>query len=92
MSTDRRMDKEEVVHVYNRILLGYKKNKFESILVRWMNLELYSLLRRNGACSIKLPPVVVRRVVTRPVYIVFVKATNLIRELSHISLQNSKTG
>ena len=39
MSTDRRMDKEEVVHVYNRILLGYKKNKFESILVKWMNLE-----------------------------------------------------
>ena len=73
-------------------LLSQKSNKFESVLVRWMNLELYSLLRRNGACSIKLPPVVVRRVVTRPVYIVFVKATNLIRELSHISLQNSKTG
>ena len=28
----------------------------------------------------------------KAVYIVFVKATNLIRELAHISLQNSKTG
>ena len=54
-----------------------KRNKFESVLVRWMNLEPYSLLRRNGACCIKLPPVVVRRVITRPVYTVFVKATTL---------------
>ena len=30
------MDKEDVVHIYNGILVIQKK-KFESILVRWMN-------------------------------------------------------
>ena len=34
------MDKEVVVHIYNGILLSLKRNKFESVLVRWMNLEL----------------------------------------------------
>ena len=33
------MDKETVGHVYNRILLNYKKSKFEPVLVRWINLE-----------------------------------------------------
>ena len=33
------MDKEVVVHVNNRILLTIKRNKFESVLVRWINLE-----------------------------------------------------
>ena len=33
------MDKEVVVHTHNGILLSHKKNKFESVLVRWMNLE-----------------------------------------------------
>ena len=33
------MDKEDVVHTYNRILLSQKKNEFESVLVKWMNLE-----------------------------------------------------
>ena len=28
-----------MVHIYNRIL-AIKKNTFESLLVRWMNLEL----------------------------------------------------
>ena len=32
------MDKEVVVHIHNGILLGYKK-EFESVLMRWMNLE-----------------------------------------------------
>ena len=31
--------KEDVVHIYNGILLSHKKNAFESVLVRWMNLE-----------------------------------------------------
>ena len=26
-------------HTHNGILLSHKKNKFESVLVRWMNLE-----------------------------------------------------
>ena len=33
------MDKEDVVHIYDGILLSHKKNAFESVLVRWMNLE-----------------------------------------------------
>ena len=33
------MDKEAVVHTHNGILLSHKKNAFESVLMRWMNLE-----------------------------------------------------
>ena len=33
------MDKEIVVHIYSGILPSHKKNEFESVLVRWMNLE-----------------------------------------------------
>ena len=33
------MDKEDVVNIYNAILLSHIKNKFESIPVKWMNLE-----------------------------------------------------
>ena len=32
------MDKEAVVHIYNGIL-AIKRNTFESVLRRWMNLE-----------------------------------------------------
>ena len=39
MSIDRRMDKEVVVHIHNGILLNHKRNTFESVLMRWMNLE-----------------------------------------------------
>ena len=35
----RWIDKEGVIHKYNGILLSHKKNEFESVLVRWMNLE-----------------------------------------------------
>ena len=28
-----------MVHTYNGILFSHKKNKLESVLVRWMNLE-----------------------------------------------------
>ena len=35
----RQMDKEIVVHIRNGRLLNYKKNTFESVLMRWMNLE-----------------------------------------------------
>ena len=34
------MDKEIVVHIYNGILLSHKRNIFESVLTRWMKLEL----------------------------------------------------
>ena len=33
------MDKEVAVYIHNGILLDYKKNAFESVLVRWMKLE-----------------------------------------------------
>ena len=33
------MDKEVVVHIHNGILLSHKRNAFESVLMRWMNLE-----------------------------------------------------
>ena len=32
------MDKENVVHIHNGIL-AIKRNTFESVLMRWMNLE-----------------------------------------------------
>ena len=34
------MDKEVVVHIHNGILLSHKRNTFESVLMRQMNLEL----------------------------------------------------
>ena len=33
------MDKENVVHIYNEILLSHKKECIESVLMRWMKLE-----------------------------------------------------
>ena len=33
------MDEEVVVRIYNGILLSHKMNTFESVLMRWMNLE-----------------------------------------------------
>ena len=39
MSIDRWMDKE-VVHIYTmEYYSAIKRNKFESVLIRWMNLE-----------------------------------------------------
>ena len=32
-------DKEVVVRIYNETLFSHKQNEFESVLVRWMNLE-----------------------------------------------------
>ena len=33
------MEKEEVAHIYNGILLGHKRNEIELFVVRWMDLE-----------------------------------------------------
>ena len=33
------MDKEVAVHIHNGILVSHKRNTFESVLMRWMNLE-----------------------------------------------------
>ena len=39
LSIDRRLNKEDVGHICNRVLLRIKSNEFESVLVSWMNLE-----------------------------------------------------
>ena len=39
MFIDKWRDTEIVVYICNGILLNYKKNAFESVLIRWMNLE-----------------------------------------------------
>ena len=33
------MNKEDVAHIYNGILLSHKRNKTELFVVRWMDLE-----------------------------------------------------
>ena len=33
------MDKEVLVHIHSGMLPSHKKNTFESVLTRWMNLE-----------------------------------------------------
>ena len=38
MSINRRMDKEDVVHIYNGILT-IKRNEIESFVETWMDLE-----------------------------------------------------
>ena len=39
MPINRRMDKEDVVHIYNGILLSHKKNEIGSFVEMWMDLE-----------------------------------------------------
>ena len=39
MPISRQMDKKAVVHIHNGILLNYKKNTLESVLIMWMKLE-----------------------------------------------------
>ena len=33
------MDKEDVAHIYNGILLSHKRNEIEFFVMRWMDLE-----------------------------------------------------
>ena len=39
MSINRQVNKEVAVHIHNRIVLSYKKNTFESVLMMWVKLE-----------------------------------------------------
>ena len=44
------MDKKVVVYIYKGILFSHKKNAFDSVLMRWMNLEpiIYIELSQKG--------------------------------------------
>ena len=39
MPIDRRMDKEDVVHIYNGILLSHEKERIGSFVETWIDLE-----------------------------------------------------
>ena len=39
MSIDRRMDKEVVLYIHMEYYSTIRRNAFESVLMRWMNLE-----------------------------------------------------
>ena len=41
MPIDIRTDKEPVVHMYNRLLFSHKKKCIQSVLMRWVNLQLF---------------------------------------------------
>ena len=40
MSTDRGMNKEDVEHIYNGIVLSHKKNEVIPFTVTWMDTEI----------------------------------------------------
>ena len=39
MPINRRMDREVLVHIHTGLLLSHQRSTFESVLMRWMNLE-----------------------------------------------------
>ena len=43
MFTDRRMDKEDVTHIYNGVLLSHKKHEILPFAASWMDLEIIIL-------------------------------------------------
>ena len=43
MSINRRRDKEDVVYIYNGILLSHKKGQNNAILATWMDLKITTL-------------------------------------------------
>ena len=43
ISTDRGMDKEDVVHIYNGTLLGHQKKEIMMLATTWMDPEIVIL-------------------------------------------------
>ena len=43
MSINREMVKEDMVHIYNAVLLSHKKNEIMSFAVTWLYLEIIIL-------------------------------------------------
>ena len=47
MSIDSEMDKEDVIHLYNRYYTAIKRNKIMSFAATWMNLIIVTLSEVN---------------------------------------------
>ena len=47
MTINKGMDKEDVIHIYNVILLSHKKNNIMSFATTWVDLEIIILSTVN---------------------------------------------